>query len=55
MKIFYVYSLFLARYTILEENWRLLDTRVILLVIEFLLFRIKKDQNKTKRLQESIR
>ena len=28
---------------------------VILLVIEFLLFRIKKDQNKTKRLQESIR
>ena len=23
---FYVYSLFLARYTILEENWRLLDT-----------------------------
>ena len=29
--------------------------QVILLVIEFLLFRIKKDQNKTKRLQESIR
>ena len=53
---FYVYSRILLATLSSRKTEDFYRTRqVILLVFKFLLFRIKKDQNKTKRLQESIR